>query len=50
MVDERQEIREQIIELNYYLLQSMLKGDDKGVDNIRKDINKLIDAYLKNNQ
>lgn len=41
-----EKIRENIIELNYYLLQYMLKGDEKKVDELRKEINSLIDLYL----
>lgn len=40
-------IREEIIELNYYLLEAMQKGDKCKVEKIRKDIDELITLYLK---
>jgi hypothetical protein len=40
------EIRERIIELNYYLVQSMVKNDTYNVDKYRIEINSLIDLFL----
>lgn len=41
------DIRERVIELNYYLLQAMEKNDKVKVEAIRLEINSLIKLYLK---
>lgn len=42
-------IRETIIEKNYYLLEAIQKGNKVKVEQIRNDINDLISLYLKTN-
>lgn len=41
------EIKERIIELNFYLIQSINKGDNEKVEAIRIEMNSLIQLYLK---
>ena len=43
----KMDIRESIIELNFYLLKAMQDGDTNKVKAIRLEINELIDLYLK---
>lgn len=41
------EIKERIIELNFYLLKAFDGKDKDKVDEIRNEINDLINLYLK---
>ena len=41
------QIREKIIELNYYLVDALRKEDKQKIETIRIEINSLIKLYLK---
>jgi hypothetical protein len=43
------EIKERIIELNYYMLTAIEISDKTSMEEIRDEIAELIDIYLKNN-
>lgn len=43
----REEIKEKIIELNYYLLTAMSINDTLSISEIREETNELINMYLK---
>ena len=45
----KQEIKERIIELNYYMLTAIEISDKTSMEEIRDEISELIDIYLKNN-
>jgi len=42
----QEEIKERIIELNYYLLTAMSFGDTLSVEEVRQETLELIDLYL----
>jgi hypothetical protein len=42
-----EDIKERIIELNYYLIIAINKGDKMKIDSIRHEINSLITLILK---
>lgn len=46
MVTMKEQIRERIIEINYYLSQAMLLDDKVRVEALRSEMNKLINDYL----
>jgi hypothetical protein len=41
-----EQIRERIIELNYFLVYYMTNGDKKAVEKTRIEINSLLNLYL----
>lgn len=43
----KEQIKERIIELNYYLLTAMSFGDTMSIEEIKEETNNLIDEYLK---
>jgi len=46
----RNEIREEIITINYYMVEAMRKGDVKEVTKRKILLNNLIKLYLKSNE
>jgi parvulin-like peptidyl-prolyl isomerase len=46
----RQEVKEAIIELNYYLLSAIEQHDKVSIQEIRKDMTDLVGLYLSINK
>lgn len=42
----KEEIKEKIIELNFYLLTAMTINDTLSIEEIKEEINELINLYL----
>jgi hypothetical protein len=44
----KEEIKERIIELNFYLLTAMSICDKRSIEEIKEEVNDLINQYLAN--
>lgn len=42
---KKEEIKEQILSVNYYLTQSLIKGDSNEIERLRLELNDLITKY-----